>query len=180
MEWFEVLLNVIIWKGVYDLMDIGTQQLFYSVQPDSKDEFWLSILFTTVISYVIFFAWYLLDKTIRTKSKFIFGKYTVYFFDFIDFIVYLAMVGIWRVYWQGFDRIAFDKRFFKNDQETGYFVLSTFFASIIICSVLGLSMNLFTTASSPEAVNILVNNENKKKSLSKSTATSDYVVSSSI
>jgi hypothetical protein len=161
-------------------MDIGTQQLFYNVQPNANQEFWISIIFTTVLSYSIFFCFYLLEKTIRTKSKFIFGTYTIYFFDFIDFIIYLAMIGIWRVFWQGFDIIAFDKRFFKTDQESGYFVLSSFFACIIICSTLGLNANLFATAISTEAITLMNNDRNKSKKKSADISTSDYVVTSSI
>ena len=180
MEWFETLVGIVIWKGVYDLMDIGTQQLFYTVQPNPKEEFWVSLIFTTVISYTIFFVWYLADKPIRTKSTYIFGQYSVYFFDFIDFIVYMAMVGVWRVYWQQFDIIAFDTRLFKTNQESGYFVLAAFFTSIIVCSVLGLNVNLYTTAYFSEAV-ILPNKKKTKlnRDLSDTNST-DYVVSSSV
>lgn len=153
-EWFEILVGVVVWKGVYDLVETGSQQLFYSVQPNPENEYWVSLIFTAVLGYGTFFIWLIFDKTIRLKSHKIFHKYTTYFIDLIDFIVYLAMVAIWRVIWQQFDIFAFDTRIFENDQESGVFVCCCFAGCIVIFSILGLNSNFFGLANAPEGVAI--------------------------
>lgn len=156
-----MLIGVIVWKGIYDLVETGTQQLFYNVQPNAENEYYVSLIFTAVLGYATYFLWLLLDKPIRFKAIFLFNKfYATYIIDLIDFCVYLAMVAVWRVIWQQFDIFAYDTRFFKTERETGIFVSSLFAGCICLFSILGLNCNFFGLANATEHVVYYLNEKN--------------------
>lgn len=158
-----MLIGVIVWKGVYDLTETGSQHLFFSIQPNAEKEYWISFIFTGVFGYGVFFLWLVFDQTIKLKASKLFHKYTTYFIDFIDFVVYVSMVAIWRVIWEQFDLLSYDPRLFKNESETGLFVICCFFGCIFIFSILGLNSNLFGLAGSPEGVFIEKKTFNKNE-----------------
>ena len=169
-----------MWKGLYDLVETGSQQLFYSVQPNAANEYYVSLIFTAVLGYGTYFLWiFILDKPIRFKADYLFGtKYSTYLIDLIDFCVYLAMIAVWRSIWQQFDIIAFDTRLFKTDRESGIFVSSLFAACVCLFSILGLNSNFFGLANATEHV---VNNLNELNTTNnKFNTKNDYIVSTSL
>ena len=86
-----MLISIFVWKGIYDVVETGTINLFETVQ--IGDTPWISLLFTGILSYGLFFLFTLFKDFIRFESDKVFKKFSHFFLDFVDFLAYWAMVN---------------------------------------------------------------------------------------
>lgn len=154
-----MLISIFVWKGIYDVVETGTVRLFESVQPNAEGgEYWISLIFTAVLSYGLFFLFTLFKDFIRFESDKVFKKFSHFFLDFVDFLAYWAMVGCWRVIWDYYDIFAYDSGYIEEEDQLLFFILSVVIV-FLICSVLGITANLYGPAGSVEEED---NNEEKE------------------
>jgi hypothetical protein len=127
-EIIEVLISIYVWKGVWDLYDIGMNDLF-----DIADNQILSIVLSGLFGYALFFIlifvnykWYssinsqLVDlNSSRTKSILRTLKEDIFYT-----MMYISLVAIWRTWWNGYDLII---------NENSYTIFITHFVTIVVC-----------------------------------------------
>lgn len=127
-ELVEVLISIYVWKGVWDLYDVGMNDLF-----DTADNPILSIVLSGIFGYSLFFIlivihykWYssttsqLADLN-SSRSKRILRNLKE---DLFYTIMYISLVAIWRTWWNGYDMII---------NENSYTIFITHFFTIVAC-----------------------------------------------
>jgi len=143
-----MLIAIFVWKGIFDIVEVGFPELFVNVNSDEQIRYYISIGFTGVISYSFFFLFTLFKDFIRFESNKIFKKYSHFFLDFIDFIAYWAMVGTWNFTWDLYDVFLYETDVFIDDSERLIFSIASVCVVFVVCAVLGVVANLFGPAGS--------------------------------
>lgn len=142
-----MLISIFVWKGVYDVVETGVINMFYPIQPNPDEEYWIALIFTGVLSYGFFFLFTLFKGFIRFQSEKVFKKFSHFFLDFIDFLAYWAMVGCWEFIWDFYDVFLYDSGYIAEEWRGPFAILSVV-VIFLIAAVLGLVGNLFGPAGS--------------------------------
>lgn len=142
IEIIEMLLNVLIWKGIWDMLERGIMDLFAS----ETITYWFTIKLTLVVGYFLFFLTFFVHvfiveeikrrnrslKLIAFKSNLLNAFYLVCF---------LSLVALWRTFFSGFDHFVL--KHVKRD----YFILGSHFLIFFLMYLVGLGPALNGPAS---------------------------------
>lgn len=135
-----VLIATYLWKGCFDLSDIGILSIFeYFKFPNSTI---LSFIATGFIGYFIYFILLLIKKYFKSflrawKWFFRFKKSEIFLLDLIDFTAYLSIVFIWRTIWSSYDYYT-DQLAYED-----LIIISTHFGTFLFVSIFGISSVLY-------------------------------------
>lgn len=100
-----MIISVLVWKGVWDLFDVGSDKLF----PENKT---ISILFTLAIGYLLYIILMVIERSLKSVSMFNTTNkklIRVLTEDVIYLLAYFSMVATWRSFWSGFDQLCLNE-----------------------------------------------------------------------
>lgn len=129
-EIIDILISLFAWKGVWDLIDMGSLLLF----EESKIQ---SYAFTCILGYGLYLVLIIFQKiylNLKTNKRSIKRKSIE---DVIYIMSYISMVAVWRTFWNGYDYFIFSLN------EKSHIIFSTHFGIFIFLFVLKLGSSLY-------------------------------------
>ena len=135
-----VLIATYLWKGCFDLSDIGILTLFQ--QFEFSNPTILSLIASGFLGYFVYFILVLIKKhfkSILRVWKFLFrcNKSPLFLLDLIDLFAYLTIVFIWRTVWSTYDY------YMDNVLNKDFIIILTHFGTFLFVSILGISSVLY-------------------------------------
>ncbi len=127
-EIIEVLISIYVWKGVWDLFDVGMNDLF-----NTTDNPILSVFLSAIFGYSLYFILIFihikcysstssqLDDFNSSRTQIVVRNLKK---DLFYTMMYISLVAIWRTWWNGYDLII---------NENSYTIFITHFITIIVC-----------------------------------------------
>lgn len=95
-----MIISVFIWKGVWDLLDTGVDQLFDNNKLHS-------IMFTLGLGYAIYLLLMVFERLLRNQSSLNNHRHLRSLTeDLLYLVAYFSMVATWRSFWSGFDQLC--------------------------------------------------------------------------
>lgn len=133
-----MIISVFIWKGVWDLLDTGVDQIFDNNKVHS-------IMFTLVLGYSIYLGLMLVERLLKSLSSFnSLNKPQLRSLteDVLYLVAYFSMVATWRSFWSGFDQLCL----VDETPHRVYLIVGAHFLTFILLFALKLGSSVYGPA----------------------------------
>lgn len=130
MEFVEMLINVFIWKGVWDMFEFGVNH--YTYVYFGEQTHLLSIIYTCLFGYFIFFLSLLVLIVINRYNLKISENFTTCF----ELICFIGLVSLWRSFFSIFDFYVLKSQLKLEISVTTHLIIFAFMYLIGLISAL--------------------------------------------
>lgn len=138
-EIVDMLLSVFAWKGIWDLLDVGAENLMSAL--GFVQTKLVSIYFTCAFGYTLYIFLILIEKLL-VSVRFFRIKYSRSLFvqDLFYILSYFSMVAVWRTFWSGYDYFCLQSAYKQ------FIIFSTHLACFFLVCLLKLGSSLYGPA----------------------------------